>query len=376
MPELSNQLSEPIISFSLIHYLHISQNYVNKMKQYENNVDFFCRMIHPYEFIHNKVPGSKFSVSKIKSCSPIFYMFMEIIHTFTIFDSFQNKNIISLHCSANNDATIECINIFRENNDDINYENKIENEMSYIIPLKGISPSSIDFLYYELCCDTTNICSYILHFIGVVCNLITYQSCNGVSIIKIDTLLHKPILDIIYLLTCMYDKVYIIKPNVSSSFNNERFIVCKQFIGTAKQPELYDYATILSKTMLECIYHNKCVHSLLEEELPFYFLNKIEDSNIIIGHLQLEQYTQLINLIKNKNRDDKIEVLKKNNIQKCIQWCEKYKIPYNKFVEKLNIFLPIVFIEEEKKLEIRGDEEQLELNNYNADEEERIYSNE
>jgi len=31
--------------------------------------------------------------------------------------------------------------------------------------------------------------------------------------------------------------------------------------------------------------------------------------------------------------------LKKSNIQKCIQWCDKFKIPYNKFTDKVNIFL-------------------------------------
>ena len=35
-----------------------------------------------------------------------------------------------------------------------------------------------------------------------------------------------------------------------------------------------------------------------------------------------------------------LEILKKNNIQKCVNWCEKYKIPCNKFSEKINIFLP------------------------------------
>jgi hypothetical protein len=45
-------------------------------------------------------------------------------------------------------------------------------------------------------------------------------------------------------------------------------------------------------------------------------------------------------MIKNKNRDEKIETIKKNNIIKCVQWCEKYKIPYNKCIDKINIFLP------------------------------------
>ena len=29
------------------------------------------------------------------------------------------------------------------------------------------------------------------------------------------------------------------------------------------------------------------------------------------------------------------------NIQKCVIWCEKFKVPHNKFSEKVNIFLPL-----------------------------------
>jgi hypothetical protein len=76
--------------------------------------------------------------------------------------------------------------------------------------------------------------------------------------------------------------------------------------------------------------------------LSAYFINKIEDSNINIGHQQIEHLDLLLHIIKNKNRDDKIDTLKKNNILKCIQWCEKFKIPHNKFVDKINIFLPSI----------------------------------
>ena len=48
-----------------------------------------------------------------------------------------------------------------------------------------------------------------------------------------------------------------------------------------------------------------------------------------------------MSIYKNKNKNDKIESIKKTNIQKSISWCEKYKIPCNKFAEKINIFLPI-----------------------------------
>jgi hypothetical protein len=81
------------------------------------------------------------------------------------------------------------------------------------------------------------------------------------------------------------------------------------------------------------------IHSFLKNEVPSYFLNKIEESNAVIGQQQLESYDQIINIFKNKNKEDKIESLKRNHIQKCIQWCEKNQIPHNKFTDKINIFL-------------------------------------
>jgi hypothetical protein len=56
----------------------------------------------------------------------------------------------------------------------------------------------------------------------------------------------------------------------------------------------------------------------------------------------LESLDQIINIIKNKNKEDRIETIKKSNIQKSVSWCEKLKIPYNRFSEKTNIFLPII----------------------------------
>ena len=68
---------------------------------------------------------------------------------------------------------------------------------------------------------------------------------------------------------------------------------------------------------------------------------KMDDMNIIIGQQQLESLDMVINILKNKNKEDKIETIKKSNIQKSVVWCEKYKIPCNRFSEKINIFLPI-----------------------------------
>ena len=79
-----NEGNEPIISFSLIHYMNVAKNFVSKLKQIchtteseteiqDYNIDFYYKIINPHEYIHYKVPSSKFSVSKIKASSPAFY---------------------------------------------------------------------------------------------------------------------------------------------------------------------------------------------------------------------------------------------------------------------------------------------------------------
>jgi hypothetical protein len=88
--------------------------------------------------------------------------------------------------------------------------------------------------------------------------------------------------------------------------------------------------------------NNSNIVSIIDFEIPCYFSNKIDDINIIIGQQQLESLDQIINILKNKNKDEKIEIMKKCNIQKSVSWCEKLKIPCNKFSEKTNIFLPII----------------------------------
>jgi hypothetical protein len=87
--------------------------------------------------------------------------------------------------------------------------------------------------------------------------------------------------------------------------------------------------------------NGKNILSILNFEIPYYFKMKLDDINIIFGQQQLESLDLIINILKNKNKEDKIETIKKTNIQKSVSWCEKYKIPCNKFSEKTNIFLPI-----------------------------------
>jgi hypothetical protein len=140
----------------------------------------------------------------------------------------------------------------------------------------------------------------------------------------------------------LFDKTIILKPSASTVTTFEKFIVCKNFhynenISFLLKQNYFKLLVFLKKN------EKNNITSILNYEIPCYFTTKLFDINITLGQQQLESLNLVISLLKNnKNREEKIEILKKANIQKSVAWCEKYKVPYNKFTEKINMFLPII----------------------------------
>lgn len=331
-PLIQEHEPEIYLSHSLVYYYNDTMQLIKKLSGNEtdpvcSNYEELTKIVNPYEYIYSKVTGTKYSVSKIKPFSNVFYDFLEIYQKLNIFESYFEKNIISIHIGKNNNSTLECINMIREDNNDVNIGyNKIE-EFS-----NNLSQNSINFLFYEYN-SSNNIFIGLLTFIT---KLLKYQITGGSCLIKIENIFTKPMIDILYILSSLYEKTFIFKPNTSNITHTEKYIVCKYFIGDCEKNYNYYYKL---KQFIET-YNTGYVSLVVKNEIPYYFINKIEEANIIVGQNQLESLDQIVNILKNKNREEKIELLKKNNLQKCIVWCDKYKIPYNKFSEKVNIFLP------------------------------------
>jgi hypothetical protein len=55
----------------------------------------------------------------------------------------------------------------------------------------------------------------------------------------------------------------------------------------------------------------------------------LEEYNAIFGQQQIENIHYTISLIENKHKQDKIDNLIKNNVQKCASWCIRHNIVYN-----------------------------------------------
>ena len=77
---------------------------------------------------------------------------------------------------------------------------------------------------------------------------------------------------------------------------------------------------------------------MFDYDIPYVTVNRIEEYNAIFGQQQIECISQTLSLI-NTNNYDKLENMKRSHIQKCVTWCQKYKVPYNKMSISTNIFL-------------------------------------
>jgi hypothetical protein len=336
------EILKPYISFSLIYYYeNLHQQIYKYLKNIHEETNLMCynfeeiiKLVNPHEYIFSKVPSSKFSVSKLKPKTNLFYDFLEISNTLNVFDSYKNKTIKTLHITRNNNDTIECFEMLRENYSDeiICYDELNDNIIT------DIGENKFNFLFFES--NTTTHLNYIISMMQFLMILLRNQINEGSCIIKIDHLFHKPIIDILYLLSSLYDRVYILKPNSSNITTFDKYIICKNFQyneSKTRNFKLNYYRILIFLKKLE----NNYIESIFDFDIPYYFTIKLEDINIIIGQQQIDSLDLIINILKNKNREEKIEQIKKSNIQKSVSWCEKYKIPFNKFSEKINIFLPI-----------------------------------
>jgi hypothetical protein len=347
------------ISYSLYNFYNESKNQLKCLVKTDESIAIFknlLKIIYTCEYIFSKVPGFKYSISKLKSKSNLLYDLLEIFNTLNIVEYFLNKNINCLHISENYIDSNYCIDFLRENqkNEHVNFLDI--NEEIY----NTINDKRYNFIFYEIKnFNFENLNYYVLNIIQVLMILLKYQSSNGICIIKINHIFHKPIIDIIYILSSVYEKVYIIKPNTSNITTFDKYIVCKNFILDDIKKEIYKnyYFKLANFISVYSQNSNINISSIINCEIPSYFINKIDDINIIIGQQQLESIDQIINILKNKNKEEKIENIKKTNIQKSIIWCEKIKIPHNNFSEKVNIFLPLKKENEKKEIENDCDNE-------------------
>jgi hypothetical protein len=319
-----SDILKPIVSNSIFEYHNEIMVEIKKILVDECVFQETLKNYNPYEYLFSMVPSSNQCVSELYE-SNIFYDLHEIINTIEIihnsggtwsclFVGKHCKNI--LHVYDTHRFIFDTIFMF---------EDIAANDFH------KISHNMFNFIVYEINYDLTNINTYILKWVVLLKIILNNLATNGDVIIKCDILHHKPIIDMLYIFTNIFKKVYIMKPTTSNVFSFEKYIILKGF--TSNYHAYVELKNTLNVHNLNVnnVKKSKTISNIVSNDIPYFFLTKINELNVLFGKQQLEALGDLLNILKHKNKEEKFELLKKINIYKCIHWCDKYDIPCNRF---------------------------------------------
>jgi len=334
-PICSSEPQLPVISISLYNCFLTSQSLISHISLYDSEITYadILRYIIPNYLLVSGIPGKNTFINKPVFSSVVYFDLVEIYNTHSVIDNRVAMN--SLHIGPNAEESKECLFSKRI----IKYEDENHiclNEMNNIT-YKQIRGLRYNNIFYELN-DVSNINSYVIQLIQLIMLVINNQNDNGSCVIKINYTFHKPVIDILFILSSMYGKVYITKPTSSNIVTYEKYIVCCDFDEETRELNKSNYTTLFHFLRKYSREHN--ITQLLDYDLPCSFMNKIDDINLIYGQQQLEFMNTIVSIMKHKNKVDRLEQALKLNIQKTLQWCVRNNVAYNReYSEKTNLFL-------------------------------------
>lgn len=428
-PPESDVEPKPVINESLCFYLNDIKHHINT---HEYMWETFKRFTNTYEYIHTTIPYKKYCISRYRPISRSFFKMIELIHFFELGTDSINP-MKTFHLAEGPGGFIEAMVKYRVRSDDkyIGMTLLDKNNNNYNIPAWKKSQHFLQEnknVQIECGLDKTgNLLSldnfvYIHELYGSSMDLITadggfdfskdfdhqeinitkllygqimYALCmqkqGGHFVLKIFDVFMQHTIDMLALLSSMYERVYITKPNTSRSANSEKYIVCKGFIHVSSYqffPYLFksfrkvlQVPTDIDTAVPRYISRIFCQSTVIQH----YFMNRLEECNIVLGQNQIENIYITLSFIvgecmpqsrslvlpygsdtksiahsenlqamketfkgiesiefpeyaKGSVADTpnqrnfyrtKIQNLIKTNIQKCIQWCVQHNLAYN-----------------------------------------------
>ena len=245
----------PVISNSLSHYLY---DIKEKIDHYERDWDIHKKYTNPYEYIHTVVPMKKKCIASHKPLSRSYFKMIEMMNMFNL--KGDSKPIRSFHLAEGPGGFIEalaqirnCIHdtyigmtiLDKENDSNIpawkktqqflrNNPNVVievgEDETGNILSVEnfiGVKEkygSSMDLITadggfdFSLDFNSQEINITKLLF-AQICFAVTMQKRGGSFILKIFDCFMQHTIDLLYILSSFYEKVYIMKPYTSRYAN-------------------------------------------------------------------------------------------------------------------------------------------------------------
>lgn len=352
---------EPMISNSLSFYLYDIKRRIDAQ---ESQWDVFKRYTNPYEYIHTVIPGKRKSVSVHKPLSRSYFKMIELVRFFHLLPP-SDTLIRSFHLAEGPGGFIEALadlrrrsaskdryvgmtiespsdsgvpgwrkshHFLQEHKDTVHIEKGADGtgdilSMDNLLHCMRKYGNGMDMITGDGGFDfSTNFNDQEIHITRLLFAQVVYAVClqktGGSFILKIFDCFMPQTLHILTILSSLYERVYLTKPQTSRYANSEKYVVCKGFLLTStdsREKFMTAFAQMLAAPAKIQAF------SFLKKELPLLFLTRMEEYNAILGQQQIENIYYTLSLIDNY-KSDKVDALIMTNVQKCLYWCGKYGV--------------------------------------------------
>ncbi len=189
-------------------------------------------------------------------------------------------------------------------------------QKAYLVTADGGFDYSVDFNNQEQLSHRIIFCEIV--------TAVSIQEVGGHFICKIFDIFTLLSLKMIYLLYCLYDEVYITKPQTSRLANSEKYIVAKGFKGIEN-----DMLENLHKLVQDWKGISGVIYDFTNFELDNGYIYDIYQYNCTYVNNQITYIKKTIDLIKNKPEKDRYLKIIKQQVNNAIAWCQKYDMEIN-----------------------------------------------
>jgi cap1 methyltransferase len=313
---------------SISQYIPISRSYF-KMWEIYHNFNLFKYFISSEDFIFSHLaegPGGFMEASYNYRCkilnkkvtSDQFYG----ITLKPTNDYIPDWNKIKKIFTNQNNVKIEYGNLYFIS-DVKNYISKFAWNKANLVSADGGFDYSSNFNGQEI-----NSCQIIYSECVVALNVIKM---NGCFICKVFDLFSISMVQILYIISCCFEKVYIYKPETSRPANSEKYLVCLYYKDNLSESAKNNLLNIIEKWY-------KMSQSIKEEDSVIFKNIKIESSFIQRLNEYNEKYMEpqmfylnnTIQLSQTKIEKEKYYEIIQTQVNNAINWCKKYDIEINK----------------------------------------------
>jgi 23S rRNA U2552 (ribose-2'-O)-methylase RlmE/FtsJ len=342
------------LNYTLRQYIHSVKTEIdNHVEAWERNKKY----MNAYEFINTRYDSRTPCVCDYQPISRAFFKMIEILNSY----SFQFPEVMtSFHLAEGPGGFIEALNYFRRKPTDTYYGMTLMNDdkdtpkwnkcekflkenphinivygpdgtgnlyhLENLLYVKDHYTNSIDFITadggFDFSIDFNKQEENSLNLIfAEICFAVMMQKKGGSFVLKVFDTFSSASAEMLYLLSYLYEEVLIMKPSTSRPANSEKYIICLGFRLVPNLEKLKTKLIGIFPTIQE-----KGLVSFLSMNMNNTFLDKLKEINSIFGQVQLESIISTLNYISNTSHSDLYDN-KKSYINKCIKWCQKYKMP-------------------------------------------------